>query len=165
MKLIKPKIELEDQFREMVEEYRIEEEWNYYYKYEDGIIDMLKYIERVYEIEEGIDLNDYPRTSTYWLVDDNETGIYGNVRIRHRAIPVHGNIGYDIPPSSRGIGYGREILRLALEKARELGIEDVRVSCDSYNEGSRRIIISHNGELIKKSIEDGIEYEEYIIYR
>jgi predicted acetyltransferase len=87
-----------------------------------------------------------PQT-TYWLVDGAR--FIGSVRIRphlNRELLMRGgHLGYDIRPSERRRGYGTEILRLALPKARAMGLRRVLVTCDSDNAGSRRIIESAGG--------------------
>jgi predicted acetyltransferase len=56
-----------------------------------------------------------------------------------------GHIGYEIRPSQRRRGYGTEILRLTLEKAREWGLRKVLVTSDATNRASRRIIEANGG--------------------
>jgi predicted acetyltransferase len=63
-----------------------------------------------------------------------------------------GHIGYEIRPVKRRQGYGTEILRLGLEKARELGLRKVLVTSDEDNIGSRKII-EHNGGIFENAIE------------
>ncbi len=62
-----------------------------------------------------------------------------------------GHIGYEIRPSRRKQGYGTEILRLGLEKAKELGLQRVLVTCDEDNIGSKKII-EHNGGKFENAI-------------
>lgn len=82
-----------------------------------------------------------PQT-TYWLVEGDE--FIGRVAIRHRLNErleqMGGHIGYIIRPSKRGQGYGTMILRLALEKAREMGLSRVCITCDPANAASRKMI-------------------------
>ena len=59
-------------------------------------------------------------------------------------------MGYDIRPSKRRRGYGKKILQLTLEKAKELGMERVLVTCDVNNEPSRKIIEQNGGILENK---------------
>ncbi|GLI57026.1 acetyltransferase [Propionigenium maris DSM 9537] len=164
MKLILPRPGMEEAFKRMAEDYRVEEEWHYYYKYEEGLQNMENYLERLGEISRGIDLPEGDvATTTYWLVDEDETEIRGNIRIRHRAVPIHGNIGYDVPPSMRMRGYGREILKLGIAKAREMGIEDLRVTCGENNEASRRVIQGNGGRFLRSEEDHGENFLEYII--
>lgn len=164
MKLIVPRVGMEEAFRRMAEDYKDEEEWHYYYKCEEGLQNMGEYLERLSEIAQGIDLPaEGVATTTYWLVDEDEGEIRGNIRIRHRAVPVHGNIGYDVPPSMRMKGYGREILKLGIAKAREMGIEGIRVTCGENNEASRRVIEGNGGRFLRVEEDEGERYNLYII--
>ena len=84
-----------------------------------------------------------------WMVE-GETYL-GRVSIRHslneRLREFGGHIGYEIRPSARQRGHGTLALRLALQRARELGLERVLVTCDVGNAGSRRVIEANGGEL------------------
>ena len=66
-----------------------------------------------------------------------------------------GHIGYMIRPSGRRKGYGTRILALTLERAREVGLSRVLVTCSPNNIGSARIIENNGG--IKVS--DGVSPE------
>ncbi|TSC58608.1 MAG: Acetyltransferase [Candidatus Peregrinibacteria bacterium Greene0416_19] len=85
--------------------------------------------------------------TTYWLVD--EGAFIGETTIRHELTEhlrnVGGQIGYWIRPVKRHQGYGRQILRLALQKAKELRLEKIIITCDATNIGSRKIIESNGG--------------------
>ncbi|MFC4427671.1 GNAT family N-acetyltransferase [Deinococcus navajonensis] len=84
-----------------------------------------------------------------WLVDGQE--YLGRVSIRYslnrRLRESGGHIGYEIRPSARRRGYGTLILRLALERARELDLGPVLVTCDVDNFGSRGVIEANGGVL------------------
>jgi predicted acetyltransferase len=87
--------------------------------------------------------------TTYWLIDD---GVFiGETTIRHELTEhlrtVGGHIGYWIRPSERKKGYGKELLKMGLAKAKELGIAQVRITCDETNIGSRKIIEVNGGVL------------------
>ena len=83
----------------------------------------------------------------YWLVDGDE--YIGEAGVRHYLTPhllqIGGHIGYVIRPSKRKQGYGKLILKLTLEKAKEMGIEKALLTCDITNEGSRKIIEGNGG--------------------
>ncbi|MFB9993849.1 GNAT family N-acetyltransferase [Deinococcus oregonensis] len=96
------------------------------------------------ELPEGFVHSEYR-----WLVDGSH--YLGRVSLRYslneRLREFGGHIGYEIRPSARRQGNGTLALKLALERARELGIERVLVTCDADNVGSRRVIEANNGEL------------------
>lgn len=87
--------------------------------------------------------------SDYWLIDRD--AYIGRLSLRHelnRALLLWGgHIGYQIRPSKRRRGYGKEILRLGLQKAKERGLTRVLVTCDEDNIGSRKIIEYNGGQL------------------
>lgn len=89
----------------------------------------------------------YIPETRYWLVDGNE--YIGEAGVRHHLTPhllqLGGHIGYVIRPSKRKMGYGKLILKLALEKAKDMGIERALLTCDVTNEGSRKIIEGNGG--------------------
>lgn len=95
-------------------------------------------------------------TSTYWLV--NEQGkIAGAVNIRHgltdKLLETGGHIGYGVVPSQRRKGYATQILAQSLQKARELGITRVLVTCDRGNAGSEKTIVKNGGVFESEFIE------------
>ena len=58
------------------------------------------------------------------------------------------HIGYSIRPEERGKGYGKEQLRLALIKAREIGLRRVRIICVDTNERSKKTILGNGGVML-----------------
>jgi predicted acetyltransferase len=92
--------------------------------------------------------------SDFWLIDDDQ--FIGRLSLRYELneylLMIGGHIGYEIRPSKRKQGYGTEILRLGLEKARELGLRRVLVTCDEDNIGSKKII-EHNGGKLENALE------------
>ena len=57
-----------------------------------------------------------------------------------------GHIGYSVRASRRREGIASAALRLGLERAREIGLERVMITCDVDNEASRRAIEGAGGE-------------------
>lgn len=85
----------------------------------------------------------------FWLIDDD---VYiGRLSLRHhlndRLLQIGGHIGYEIRPAKRRMGYGKAILRLGLEQARQQGITRALVTCDEDNIGSAKIIEANGGIL------------------
>jgi len=102
----------------------------------------------------------YVPDSEFWLVDGKE--YIGRINIRHR-LTEHlekngGHIGYDIRPSQRGKGYGNLILKLGLEKAKEIDISRVLLICNEDNSASRKVIEKNGGTYADSvpNIETGI---------
>ncbi len=90
---------------------------------------------------------------TFWLLAEGR--VLGECRIRLRlteGLEDHGgHIGYGVQPSARGKGYGTLVLRLALDRARELGLGRVLLTCDADNMASRGVIERHGGQLASES--------------
>jgi predicted acetyltransferase len=89
-------------------------------------------------------------STTLWWVDGND--YLGRIAIRHLLTPhlleLGGHIGYDVRPTARRRGHAAAMLRAALPRARELGIESALLTCDVDNIGSRRVI-EHNGGVLE----------------
>jgi predicted acetyltransferase len=52
---------------------------------------------------------------------------------------------YGVLPSERRKGYATEMLRLALDKCKTLGIEKALITCDKHNIASARTIVKNRG--------------------
>lgn len=85
----------------------------------------------------------------YWITDAGE--VVGFIAVRHELNDflrrVGGHIGYSVRPTRRRQGYARAGLELALERARELGLKRVMLTCDDDNPGSFRTIEGAGGVL------------------
>lgn len=112
-----------------------------------------EYLQRVSELEQGKIAKATPQ-SIWWLIDTVGSMYLGEIHIRHvahgRYPEIVSHIYYEIRPSARRRGYGTKILELGLEKARELGLEEVIVTCAVGNDGSRKIIERNRGMLIER---------------
>ncbi len=89
---------------------------------------------------------------TYFLIRNNDDKIIGMINIRTKLtdrVKVHGgNIGYSIRPTEQHKGYGKEILKLGLNKCREKGMKKITIVTNSENIASSKIIKSCNGIMI-----------------
>jgi predicted acetyltransferase len=148
--LTDPQYEYRDAFRSMVHDYIQAQEHIYINLYKPALDNFEKYVALLHHYARGRKLpyHEVPH-STFWLTDS--TGkIYGNIRIRHRALQVYGHIGYDIRPSCRGQGMGTRLLRLGLEKAKHLQLGRVKIACDERNKPSVHIIESNGGVFLER---------------
>ena len=111
---------------------------------------------------------EYANQTTYVLTD--QTGhIYGMSCLRHSLkgdlINIGGHVGYAVRPSERRKGFGTLQLRLVLEKALELGIKEVLVTCRENNIWSRKTMekcIGHPDTLVPSFYPDIKEYRYWI---
>ncbi|MDN5764382.1 MAG: GNAT family N-acetyltransferase [Humibacillus sp.] len=95
----------------------------------------------------------------YWIVeggedadDPTERGLIGFMAVRHSIDTeflrtLGGHIGYSIRPSRRRRGHASRALGLALDRAREVGLDRVLITCDPDNVGSARVIEGQGGVL------------------
>ncbi|MCR4729144.1 MAG: GNAT family N-acetyltransferase [Lachnospiraceae bacterium] len=56
-----------------------------------------------------------------------------------------GHIGYSVRPSERRKGYAEWMLHNVLPFFKSIGVDSVMVTCNDYNEGSRRTILRNGG--------------------
>lgn len=89
----------------------------------------------------------------YWLYVDGKPVGYGKFRyyLTDKLRELGGHIGYCIRPSERKKGYGTILLGEILKKARKKGLEEVLLTCDEDNIGSRKVIENNGGTLEKMS--------------
>lgn len=96
----------------------------------------------------------------YWLVDDEHDYFIGEVSIRHRLtdslIQYGGHIGYGIRYSEWNKGYGTLMLNLALEKAKDLGLKKVLITCDDDNLASAKVM-ENNGFILHDKVLNDID--------
>lgn len=95
--------------------------------------------------------------STQYLALDENEHLVGMVNLRHclndYLLEFGGHIGYSVRPADRKNGYAIQMLKLALDEAKTLGIDRVRIACDRYNIASAKTIQANGGVL------DGERYD------
>jgi len=152
IKLIRPFIKYRQSFLEAVREYHREGR-NKDIESRQSPKQFAEFVKKLRDQEKGINLpKGYVPASIYWLVNGNK--FIGRVSLRHRLTEKlrkeGGHIGYEIRPSERRKGYGKKILRLALQKTSRLSIKKALVTCDDNNIGSWKIIEANGGILQNK---------------
>jgi len=157
--LVKPNKKYQKSFENYPLAYRKIKDEHYFNKYKKALENFSDYLNDLNNYSKG---NNLPQgeviTSTFWLIDKEE--VVGVVRIRHQEVECAGHIGYDISPDCRKRGYGYQILKLALEKCVEIGMEEVILTCNIENTASKKIIEKNNGKLLGTIFDE--EENEYL---
>lgn len=157
--LIEPNIEYQNSFENYASSYGSINDEHYFNKYKKALVDFQGYLLDIYNYSKGINLKQGDvTTSTFWLVDKKE--VVGVVRIRHEEVDTAGHMGYDISPNYRNKGYGNQILKLSLDRATNIGIKEVVLTCNIDNIASRKIIEKNNGKLLETVFDE--EEDEHL---
>jgi predicted acetyltransferase len=124
------------------------------------------YQRKMFNRRKGVNLKKGRVPSTlYWGIVGNK--FVGRLDLRHRLNKnlalMGGHIGYAVVPSERKKGYGTEMLRLGLKKAKKLDIKKALVTCDETNIGSKKIIEKNGGIFASKIKEEGVYKLRYWI--
>jgi predicted acetyltransferase len=158
VKLIKPTVDLEPAYLDFYKEWKQTGEEMIPWVIAKDPADFPAMIQSLLDAEKGIGLQEgWVPDSTYWLVND-ACRILGVANIRH-ALTEHlmnagGHVGYGIRPTERRKGYATQLLKLSLEKTKELGIDRVLVVCDAVNIGSGKTITNNGGVMDDDFVED-----------
>ena len=146
-----PDTALREAFLRMLDDYDARDPENGEF-YAPARVDFDAYVRALRDEERGIGLPEgYVPCSHRWLTDEGRE-IVGVARVRHNIDPPFlaeeaGHIGYDVPPSRRGRGYGVASLRAALAEARRVGLTRVLLCCDADNPASWHTIEACGGVL------------------
>ncbi|MDF2593152.1 MAG: family acetyltransferase [Clostridia bacterium] len=166
-RLIKPTIELEHAYLDMIKEWKAQEDKLIPWVLGFDASDFPELIQKLENCSKGIGLSEgMVEHSTYWLVNEDNR-VVGAVNIRHslneKLLHNGGHIGYGIRPSERRKGNASEALRQALNIARSMGTYSALVVCDKNNVGSAKTI-QKNGGILENEIEkDGEITQRYWI--
>ncbi len=94
--------------------------------------------------------------STFFAYDEDRDMVVGAVNIRHylneSLLLNGGHIGDGVRPSERRKGVATQMIGLALEECKKLGIQKVLMVCDRENIGSAKSI-KNNGGVLQNEIE------------
>jgi predicted acetyltransferase len=111
-------------------------------------------------IQEFIDAKDQSKLPSYYVpsydyfaVDEDKFigVIHIRIRLTDNLLRFGGHIGYGTNPKYWRLGYGKELLKLALEEHKDLIEEDkIIITCDDDNIGSYKIIEANGGVLENK---------------
>ncbi len=144
-------------FREAVNEFKIHNpDWDFAFRF-DSSMPFADYVNLVQGWPQGIGIGAFvPNT---YLVALRGNKIVGRVSLRHELnaslLRVGGHLGYGIVPSERRKGYAKDLLRMTLPIAKQLGLKKILLTCDDDNEGSWRTIEAGGGILENKLMDEG----------
>ena len=105
--------------------------------------------------------------STFFCLDEERNVMVGAVNIRHALneslLLNGGHIGDGVRPSERGKGIATQMIGMALEECRKLGIGRVLMVCDKDNIASAKSIRNNGGILENEIVVDGVVEQRYWI--
>lgn len=118
-----------------------------------ALLDKLEYEEWISLLADNADeqsiRSDWVRASTFFVVRQSDKRIIGMVDIRRHLndflASYGGHIGYGVRPSERRKGYASEMLRMALEYAKSIGLNKVMLACYAENIASMKTILKCGG--------------------
>ncbi len=112
--------------------------------------DAESFLANLSKIKNGVDVH------IFWLVDNEKfIGTFRlNANLNEKLKESGGNVGYEIRPAEYGKGYGTKILRLGMEKAKELGMKTLHIDCREDNIASKRIIEKNGGVFVETKEND-----------
>lgn len=135
-------------------------------------LEKLSFTDWIEELEKKKNEENLPKTyspQTLYLAINYNNEIVGAISIRWKKVPAlmsfGGLIGYSIRPTQRGKGYASEMLKIALDKFKNINIDNILITCKDFNIASKKVIEKNGGiyESTYSNNEDGFKYLRYWI--
>ena len=116
------------------------------------------YLKQMNDFKEGIGNNGL-KEIYYWFIDNDKIVGSASIRLNPEVDEITnkyaGNIFYQIVPTYRKQGYGKQICHLLLKEMQSLGFKEAILTCYDTNIGSINIIEENGGELLETIKGDG----------
>ena len=154
LRLVKPSAELIPAFRRVADEQRDDIGTKLY---TPGVLNLIQMIDDGRESEWLDNIAKLDGVTLYWLMNDDE--YVGCFTFRHslteKSMLRGGNLGYNIIPSQRRHGYAFAGLTMVLERAREMGLDRILITCGTDNPKSygliQKAVATFGGEFLPDS--------------
>lgn len=107
------------------------------------------------------DLNNEIFSIIFFAVRKCDNKLLGTINIRclyKGYVQTYGNIGYGVRPSERKKGYATKMLKLALDYCKEIGLENILLTCDKSNHVSAKTITKCSGIFENEILQDNGEF-------
>ncbi|MEE3418642.1 MAG: GNAT family N-acetyltransferase [Methanosphaera sp.] len=164
MKLIRPQKTCENQIMDFKEEFINNDESVIYGS--ESLEETENYGEWLENIQNNADektlSEDGVLTDVYLGVRNQR--VVGIVSVKHdidESQEDSSHINYSVRPSCRCKGCGTKMVKQALGKAKDIGLEEVQVSIPHDNIGSIKVIEKNNAELVKSVDNSGEQVDVY----
>lgn len=112
----------------------------------------------IHQLEHHQTTDQYVKDCVLFCYHEKDDALIGAVNIRMELneglLYDGGHIGDGIRPSYRRKGYGTQMVHLALQECRRLGMKKVLMCCDHNNEASRATIVRNGGILENMVVSD-----------
>ena len=105
-------------------------------------------------------------TDTFFVIRENDKKVIGIIDFRHELnnfLKDFGHSGYSVRPTERKKGYATEMLKKVMEIAKQIGLNEMQLSCKKSNIPSVKTITKNGGEYIRSFHYDNEEAGIYVI--
>ena len=154
LKLVNPTSEHEIDAKEYLKEYFDIEEYVIHGINELHVIkEYDEWLKKINYEKEGKNLvKDIPQSAVYFAYNKLSNQLIGTIHIRYELINKRmlnriGHIGIGIRPRERNKGYGKELMLLALNECKKIGLQKALIVCNKLNQASNNTIKSCGGIL------------------
>ena len=127
------------------------------------------FLKEVRDKKNGI-CNNGVREIFYFAIGDDKIVGHASIRLNPEidsdTYKFSGHIMYGVIPSKRRLGCGSKVCKLLIEEMVARGYEEIIITCNNDNIGSKKIIVNNGGQFIESvKYDDDIIIDRYSIKR